>query len=142
MNIYLSENLMFDKSRNKVFQIIINPETHSSTTMSKTFFDKNVFIQTGDFRSHVDENYYEEISRILFLKNIQNQLGSIPLSNNNFRSELIKDNDNFKLSNYFKDVNPIKFISITDMAKMNEFDYANIVIFSNNKILKDIECCL
>ena len=67
---------------------------------------------------------------------------SIPLSNNNFRSELIKDNDNFKLSNYFKDINPIKFISITDMAKMNEFNYADIVIFSNNKILKDIECCL
>ena len=314
MNIYLSENLLFDKSRNKVFQIIINPEFPASTTMSKTFFEKEVFIQTGDFRSQIDENNYEEVSRILFLKNIQNQLGpldffdiganyglysvllndqvsltivepnpfivhclnqtffnrkkcnieesaltsvdedkecvidimprhsgasslkgevlqrhkflhekfaltvnaislpnlvkkyttqnqiaifkidvegiefdifsskkaiesissnyknfiifmelipsminqseldilnstfgdffSIVLSNKNLRSDLKHSLNDFNLSNYYKNISPIKFTSILDMVKMNEFDYADITIFSDKEILKNIESCL
>lgn len=77
INIYVSENLMFDKNADKVFQVIVNPDLRKPTTEARNFFGNDIHIQTGDFRSHVDESYIEEISRIVFLKKMQSLIGEI-----------------------------------------------------------------
>jgi FkbM family methyltransferase len=74
MNIVVSDNLMFDPGNEKVWQIVVNPKLNVPTVASRKFFNKNIYIQTGDFRSYIDEKYIEEVSRILLLKNLQLKL--------------------------------------------------------------------